>query len=167
MNVDPIPVPEYWPVADFDAVRCLRVVAAMTPGAAIHEAVLHSPLEEVWATALDFAGAMPHWLPDVHAVLMSPGGDEAVVVGPARLRARFDIDLHPGWCLLQSRYVLGGMAVAEEEDGTRFAVLGAVRSPTAVTGAFFRPLARRLGRRSLRRFELLVQRGGDPSSRSR
>ena len=60
MNVDPIPVPEYWPVADFDAVRCLRVVAAMTPGAAIHEAVLHSPLEEVWATALDFAGKAGH-----------------------------------------------------------------------------------------------------------
>jgi hypothetical protein len=158
MNSDDILEPGGWPVAEFDDVRALRVLAATVPGAAVHETVLDSPLEEVWAVAADLVGAMPRWLPDIHSVQLSQHGDEAIVVGHTRLRARFDIELRPGWCLMQSRFLLGGMAATEEPDGTRFAFLGAFRVPAAgPLGAVIRPLTRRLGRRSLRRFESLVR----------
>ncbi|MFD9123763.1 SRPBCC family protein [Kitasatospora sp. NPDC059571] len=158
MNVDTEAHSGDWPVAEFDEVRALRVLAATVPGAAVHETVLDSPLEEVWAVAADLAGALPRWLPDIRSVEVSAEGDEAVVVGHSRLRARFDIEMRPGWCLMQSRFLLGGMAAAQEPDGTtRFAFLGAFRVPSAgPVGAVLRPLTRRLGRRSLRRFEALV-----------
>ncbi|WP_407911464.1 hypothetical protein [Kitasatospora sp. NE20-6] len=158
MNAEPRPHHDGWPVADFDSVRALRVLATTVPGAAVHETLLPTSLEDVWAVAADLAGAMPQWLPDIRTVSVSPDGGEAVVVGHSRLRARFDIELRPGWCLMQSRYLLGGMAAVEEADGTRFAFLGAFRVPAAgVLGAALRPLTRRTAKRSLSRFEALVQ----------
>lgn len=39
--------------------------------------------------------------------------------------------LRPGWCLMQSRFLIFGMAAVPEGGGTRFAGLGALRVPGA------------------------------------
>ncbi|MFJ9605700.1 hypothetical protein ACIRS1_05005 [Kitasatospora sp. NPDC101176] len=122
-----------WPVAEFDPVRRLHVIAATAPGAArIGEAVIDAPFERVWALARDLERTMPLWIPDVRTVhLGAPAPDgslRARIHGHTRLRATFDIDLAPGWCLMQSRLVLGGMAARPESEGTtRFAFLGGLR----------------------------------------
>jgi len=149
-----------WPVAEFDPVRRLRVVAATAPGATVREMVLDAPFEEVWRVAADLEGALPHWLPDIRTVSVSPDGGEALVVGHSRLRARFDVELRPGWCLMRSRFLLGGMAAHPEGEGTRFAFLGAFRLPVGrLVGAALKPATGPLGDRSLDRFKALVQRG--------
>ncbi|MFG2822723.1 hypothetical protein ACGFX4_25210 [Kitasatospora sp. NPDC048365] len=142
-----------WPVADFDPVRRLRVLAATVPGASLHEAVLAEPFERVWEVAADLEGALPRWLPDIRTVRANADATEALIVGHSRLRARFDVRLEPGWCLMQSRFVLGGMAARPDGEGTRFAFLGTLRLPAA---GLLAPALRPLGVRSLRRFEALV-----------
>ncbi|MFJ9770438.1 hypothetical protein ACIRVF_04255 [Kitasatospora sp. NPDC101157] len=135
------PMPQ-WPVADFDPVRRLHVIAATAPGAArIGETVLDAPFERVWALAQDLERTMPLWIPDVRTVRLvrsAPSGSlpttslQARIQGRTRLRATFGIDLAPGWCLMQSRLVLGGMAARPETDRTtRFAFLGGLRFPGA------------------------------------
>lgn len=82
------------------------------------------------------------------------------MTGHSRLRARFDVELRPGWCLMRSRFLLGGMAARAEPDGTRFAFLGAFRLPAAaLLGAALAPVTDPLAQRSLRRFERLVREG--------
>ncbi|MFE2412179.1 hypothetical protein ACFXDE_27920 [Kitasatospora sp. NPDC059408] len=131
------PVPQ-WPVADFDTIRRLHVIAATAPGAArIGETVLDAPFERVWSVAQDLERTMPLWIPDIRTVRLidpEPTGApfRARIHGHTRLRATFDIDLAPGWCLMQSRLVLGGMAARPETDRTtRFAFLGGLRFPGA------------------------------------
>ncbi|MFI9364967.1 hypothetical protein ACIG5E_28540 [Kitasatospora sp. NPDC053057] len=135
------PMPQ-WPVAEFDPVRRLHVIAATAPGAArIGETVLDAPFERVWALAQDLERTMPLWIPDVrtvHLVRSAPSDSpraaslHARIHGHTRLRATFGIDLAPGWCLMQSRLVLGGMAARPETDRTtRFAFLGGLRFPGA------------------------------------
>ncbi|MFI6845694.1 SRPBCC family protein [Kitasatospora sp. NBC_00085] len=153
-----------WPVAAFDPVRRLHVIAAVTPGADVRETVIDAPFDQVWAVAADLEDGLPRWLPDLRSVRLTAGPaggrTEALVVGHSRLRARFDVELTPGWCLMRSRFLLGGMAARPEPDGTRFAFLGAFRLPAAglVTRAL-RPATDPLARRSLRRFERLVREG--------
>jgi hypothetical protein len=124
-----------WPVAEFDPVRRLRVIAATTPGASIHETVVAAPLESVWAVAADLEGELPRWLfPDIRSITVTPaiGSDRLVAraLGRSGLRARFDVVLLPGWCLMQSRFLLGGMAATEEFGATRFALLPAAPRPS-------------------------------------
>ncbi|MFI1913510.1 hypothetical protein [Nocardia sp. NPDC020380] len=122
-----------WPVADFDAVRRLRVLAAVAPAAVLHETVFDTAPDRVWAVAADLEGELPRWLfPDIADARYLPSGPDAtrrlLVRGHSGLRARFDVVLEPGWCLMQSRFLLGGMAaVAEPGGGTRFALLGGFR----------------------------------------
>ena len=149
-----------WPLAEFDTVRRLRVIAAATPGAAVHERVLPAGLEAVWAVAADLEGELPRWLlPDVRTVRISDRDGERLVarmVGYSGLRARFDVVLRPGWCLMQSRYLLGGMAVAPEANGTRFAFLGGLRGPLGLLDPVLGPLSHRLGEHALDRFAARV-----------
>jgi hypothetical protein len=44
-------------------------------------------------------------------------------------RGAFHVVLEPGWCLMQSRLVVGGMAAAPDGEGTRFAACGGLRFP--------------------------------------
>jgi len=148
-------VSEGWPVADFDPVRQLRVIAAVTPGARIHERVIDAPFAAVWEVAADLE-QMPQWLPDIRSVRYR--GTEALVIGHSRLRARFDVENSPGWCLMRSRFLVGGMAARAEEEGTRFAVLGALRIPLAgLLGPLLGPVVARTEPRAARRFEALVR----------
>jgi hypothetical protein len=145
-----------WPSTDLDAIRRLRVLAAVTPGAFIAETTLDAPLDRVWAVASDLEGELPRFLPDVRSLrITSREGErlEAAARGYAGLRARFDIVLRPGWCVMRSRFLLGGMAAVADGEATRFAFLGgtqlrAARAAAPVLAAF----GRRAGPVVLRRF---------------
>ncbi|MFE9426589.1 hypothetical protein ACFYNO_26915 [Kitasatospora sp. NPDC006697] len=145
-----------WTTAELDPVRRLRILAAALPGGTyrLRELVLPAPLDRVWAVAADLEAELPHLLPSVRSFRFTSGTDAderrtAHAVGVLGQRADFEVVLRPGWCLMQSRFVLGAMAAVPEGDGTRFATLGGLRSPAA---RLLRPLTGRLGDTALRRF---------------
>jgi len=151
-----------WPVAAFDPVRRLRVVAATIRGASIRETILAMPLPSVWAVAADFEGELPHWLfPDIRLVRVAATSepDRLVVraVGYSGLRARFDVVLRPGWCLMQSRFLVGGMAAVEEDGETRFALLGGLRGPLRPLAPTVRPISAHISDRALSRLTQRVE----------
>lgn len=149
-----------WPIAEFDTIRRLRIIAAATPGAILHETVLAAPADTVWAVAADLEGELPRWLlPDIRSIRLTPGDGDRLVArmrGHSGLQARFDVVLQPGWCLMQSRYLLGGMAATSEADGTRFAFIGALRGPLHLLNQPLRPIGHRSGQRAIRRFTARV-----------
>jgi hypothetical protein len=121
-----------WPVADVDPIRRLRVLAAVVPGAVVVETRIGAAFEQVWAVAADLEQELPIYVPDVRSLRITRReGDrlEAHARGYAGLRARFDIVLRPGWCVMRSRFLLGGMAAVPDGDYTRFAVLSGVHIP--------------------------------------
>ena len=144
---------EDWPVADLDPVRRLRVLAASVRFPAyVAEVVLPAPPERVWAVAADLERELPRCLPTVRSARITRAdGDqlELLAVGTLGQRARFDVVLRPGWCLMRSRFVVGAMAAVAEAGGTRFAVLGGFRIPGAGLG---RPLLTVAGDRAMRTF---------------
>lgn len=144
-----------WPVAELDAVRRLRVIAAATPGAVVHERVLPAPIDRVWEVAADLEGELPSWLlPDIRRVRVSDRERDRLVahmIGYSGLRAPFDVVLRPGWCLMQSRYLLGGMAATPDGADTRFAFLGGVRGPLRLLNPLLLPLSGGSGVRALGR----------------
>ena len=75
---------------------------------------------------------MPRLIRDFRSVTVSPG-DEGRLVMHARgylgQRARFDVVIRPGWCWIESRFLLCGMAAAPDGGGTRFGSLGGIRIP--------------------------------------
>ncbi|TWF90475.1 hypothetical protein FHX73_13522 [Kitasatospora viridis] len=139
-------------VAELDPIRRLRVLAATLPGAYRHrEVLLPAPVDRVWAVAADLEGELPHLLPTVRSFRYTSGEGErrtALAVGRFGQRAEFEVVLRPGWCLMQSRFVLGAMAAVPAEGGTRFATLGGLRVPGA---RVLRPLTGLLGATGLRR----------------
>jgi hypothetical protein len=129
-----------WPVADLDAVARLRVLATVQPSATFVEDLFDAPFDAVWAVASDLERELPQLLHDVRSLRVTAAEGErleAYARGYAGLRARFDIVLSPGWCLMQSRFLLGGMAAVPVGERTRFAFLGGFRFPGA---ALFRPV---------------------------
>lgn len=129
-----------WPDAELDQVRRMRVLAASIHGVSYAEAHLAVPFERVWAYVADVETSMPALITDFRSFritesLVTPQGTEdevrlkAKAVGLLGNRGAFDVILKPGWCLMQSRLVIGGMAAAPEGDGTRFAACGALRVP--------------------------------------
>ncbi len=121
-----------WPVTDLDTIRRLRVLAAAVPGAVIAETVLDAPFDQVWEVAADLERELPAYLPDVrswHITRRDGERLEAYARGYVGLRARFDVALRPGWCVMRSRFLLGGMAAVADGERTRFAFLGGVRIP--------------------------------------
>lgn len=84
-------------------------------------------------------------------------GDRVGALARSRygMRARLDGVLRPGWCWLQSRFLLIGMAAAAEPGGgTRVALTGGVRIPGR---AALVPIGvRREAERALDRLERLV-----------
>lgn len=121
-----------WPVADLDVIRRLSVLAAAVPGAVVAETRIDAPFELVWAVAADLEQELPHYLPDVRALRVTQRSGErleAYARGYAGLRARFDILLRPGWCVMRSRFLLGGMAAIAEGDHTRVAFLTGTQLP--------------------------------------
>ncbi|GGQ97832.1 hypothetical protein [Streptomyces flaveolus] len=138
-----------WPTADLDPVRRLRVLAAGLHAVMYAEAHVDLPVADVWSVAGDLEGELPHLVPTLREFRCRPcGGDRfhGQAYGPLGHTARFDVRLQPGWCLMQSRYVVGGMAAVPEGSGTRFAVLGGLRRPwSAPLQNALRPLGRSRG----------------------
>lgn len=97
------------------------------------EAVLPAPLEAVWAVMSDLEGEFGRFQPDMRTVrVLRVSGDrvEALARSKYGLRAHFHGVLRPGWCWLQSRFLIIGMAAAPTpEGGTRVALTGGVRVP--------------------------------------
>lgn len=135
-----------WPTADVDRIDALRVLAALTPGAVLIETSLEASFDEAWQIAADLEHELPRCVIDVRALAITGHEGEHLVAmarGHLGLRARFDVVLRPGWCVMRSRFLLGGMAVVETPAGTRFAFLGGLRFPGLFLMA---PALRRLGR---------------------
>ncbi|MEU7898215.1 hypothetical protein AB0B45_35810 [Nonomuraea sp. NPDC049152] len=145
-----------WPVAELDSVRRLRVIARSTPGISYAEQVIAAPYDRVWALASDLESQMPMLITDIRSfTVLSAEGEhlEALARSPLGLRARFDIVLRPGWCLMQSRFLLGGMAAVPEGEGTRFAFFGGLRLPgIRLVDFLLGPVKDPLIARALRRF---------------
>ena len=148
-----------WPVAELDAVRRLRVLAS-AQGGLYAEGVIAAPFEQVWAVAADLEGELPNYLPDVRSLrVTATTGErlEAYARGRLGLRARFDGVLRPGWCVLQSRFLIGGIAAVPDGQASRVAFLGSFRAPgLRLLRPLLAPLERRVGRIVLRRLEARI-----------
>ncbi|RPF41187.1 hypothetical protein EDD96_4980 [Streptomyces sp. Ag109_G2-6] len=113
---------------EIDDVHRLRIMAAGVRGAQLVERTLAAPFEEVWPvmSALDF-------LPDLqHTRLLHCDGDRIELLARSKygFRAHLRGFRRPGWCWLQSRFLLVGLAAAPDGSGTRIALTGGVRVPT-------------------------------------
>jgi hypothetical protein len=122
-----------WPTADLDPVRRLRVLAAGISGAAVTERVFDRPLAEVWELMWDDGRNFAEIQPDMRSITgLTVEGDRVSLHARSRygFRAHLQGTARPGWCWLQSRFLLIGMAATEEPGGgTRVALTGGVRIP--------------------------------------
>ncbi|MEV4395674.1 hypothetical protein [Nonomuraea sp. NPDC049607] len=122
-----------WPVSDLDPVRRLRALAAAIPGASVAERVIPAPLATVWAVVSDLEKEFGAFEPDMRHITVEPARPDGRLVARARsrygMRARFDVDLRPGWCWMQSRFLLVGVAATAVPEGTLVAQTGGVRVP--------------------------------------
>jgi hypothetical protein len=135
-----------WPVADLDVIGRLSVLAAVVPGAVVAETRIDAPFEQVWAVAADLEHELPHYLRDVRSMRITQRSGErleAYARGYAGLRARFGIVLRPGWCVMRSRLLLGGLAAVADGDHTRVAFLAGTHIPAQ---PFAAPALRAVGR---------------------
>jgi hypothetical protein len=135
-----------WPVAELDAIHRLRVLEAAVPGAVVAETTLDAPFQQVWAVAADLENELPRYLRDVRSLRITRADGERLEAharGYAGLRARFDIVLRPGWCVMRSRFLLGAMAAVADGERTRFAFLAGVHIPAQQLAA---PALNALGR---------------------
>ncbi len=137
---------QLWPTADLNPIRRLQVMAATIPGTVLAGTVIPEPFDRVWAVASDLEVELPHLVRDFRTVHITAGYGERLELrarGYLGQRARFDVLLRPGWCWMQSRFLLGGMAAAPHPDGTSFAFLGGIRLPGV---RIARPVIDRAGR---------------------
>lgn len=122
-----------WPTAELDNVRRLHVLAAGIAGAVVTERVIDAPFEHVWVLLSDLEGAFGEIQPDMRSLRVERReGERVTAVARSRfgMRARLDGVVRPGWCWLQSRFLLIGMAATPEPGGgTRVAMTGGVRVP--------------------------------------
>jgi hypothetical protein len=147
-----------WPVASLDPVRQLRVMAAALPGVALVERDLPQPFDAVWG----FIGDLEHSVPGFDRLVESlrivqRDGEHLQIMARSTLlhrATRFDVELRPGWCWMQSSAYVVGMAAAPIENGTRYAHLEGL--PWRRTGVV-RPLMRRLVIDDINGIERLVR----------
>ncbi|MDA8316448.1 MAG: SRPBCC family protein [Actinomycetota bacterium] len=153
---------DLWPEATVEQVVRLRAMAAGIPGSAFVEVHIPAPFELVWAVASDLERELPHFVDDVRTVQLVHGDAdraEALIRGYSGFRARFAVVLRPGWCVMQSHFVIGGMAATATEAGTRFAFLGAARLPfSRAASPVLSAVGTALAKRTTKRFERCVER---------
>src|SRR5262249_49688409 len=100
-----------WPVTELDPVRRMRVLAAATPGVAYAEKLIPAPFSAVWDAASDLEHQLPRMITDLRSFeITSTRAERMTARARGRLgqRARFDVVLRPGWCVMQSRFLIGG-----------------------------------------------------------
>jgi hypothetical protein len=147
-----------WPDASLDPVRRLMVMADAVRGARTITRVVDAPFDTVWTRLSDLEGDFGRIQPDMrHVRVELRAGEhvEALVRSRFGMRARLRGVLRPGWCWMQSRFLIIGMAAVQHTDGrTLVALTGGVRVPGQ---AAVIPLgAARESRRSLDRLERLI-----------
>lgn len=146
-----------WPTTDLDPVRRLHVLAGGIRGAHVTEAYIEAPFEQVWPLLGDLEGSFGQVVPDMERLrVVRRQGErvEALARSKYGMRARLRGVQRPGWCWLQSRFLLIGVAAASEGPGTRVAFTGGVRLPTRA--ALFPLGVRREGSRSVQRLTALL-----------
>ena len=121
-----------WPQVELTDVERFRALAAAVPGAAVTERVLPAAPDQVKDMLADLDVFTTVQADLSSATLEERDGDHVVVRarGARGQRARLEGQLRPGWCWLQSRFLIIGMAVAAEPGGgTRVALTGGIRVP--------------------------------------
>jgi hypothetical protein len=122
-----------WPQVELDDVRRLHALAAGIPGAEVTERVFNAPLPAVWDLMWSDGRRFIEFQPDMRSVeSVQREGDRITMLVRSTfgMRARLEGVVRPGWCWLQSRFLLIGMAATEEPTGTtRVALTGGVRVP--------------------------------------
>ncbi len=148
-----------WPVGEFDELHRLRVLHAALPGTMLAETVLPVDFDRLWSVISDVEHEFPGLVPDVRSIrILGRDGERirTMVYGRSGLRAPFEMILRPGWCLMQSRFLVFGMAAvaADDHDHTRFGYLAGLRVPgRRIIAPLLKPVRRRFARSVLRRFE--------------
>ncbi|GLW70036.1 hypothetical protein Kpho02_23350 [Kitasatospora phosalacinea] len=142
----PEPSGTVWPTAELGPLRRLQVIAATAAGRPVPATRLFdAPPERLWEVVSDLEHELPHLLPGVRSFTPEEGSADggrfrAVAVSRLGHRETFEVLLAPGWCLMQSRVLLGAMAAEPEGGGTRFGYLSSYRLPGgAALGALRRP----------------------------
>lgn len=122
-----------WPSAPVDDIARFRALAAGVRGARVGERVIDADFTSVWTLVSDLEGTFGEIEPDMRDVtVLSRDGDRVEALARSRfgMRARLRGTLRPGWCWLQSRFLLIGVAAAAEgPDRTRVAMTGGLRVP--------------------------------------
>ena len=154
-----------WPVAILDRVRRLHVLAAAIPGAVVRDRRMNAPFDAVWSIAGDLEGGVPRFEPLVSSArILWRDGDRLTLATRGRGGGfRFDVELRPGWCLMQEqrrRYLVGMAAEPDPEDParTRFAHLEGV---PRTAGRLLTPLVGLAVLNDLRGIERLAIQAGE------
>lgn len=115
--------PNDWPVAEFDPVQRLRVVAAGLPHVAYGEAVLDAPVEAVWAVMGDLEHGTPRYELAVRSArIVRRRGDRHLdldVHTSLGTRMSFEVEIWFGWCVMQSGGSQIGLAATPVDGGRR------------------------------------------------
>lgn len=120
------------PIGELDEVRRLRALHAALPGTFLAEALLPEEFEQVWPELSDLEGEFLSYAPSITSIRITERHGErmqAMVRDRIGLRAPFDVVLRSGWCLMQSRFVVFGMAAATADGGTHVGYLLGLRLP--------------------------------------
>jgi hypothetical protein len=148
---------ELWPTTDLDPVRRLHALAAGIRGAHVTEAHVDAPFERVWSLLGDLEGGFGQVVTDMERLrVVRRQGERVEALARSRygMRARLRGVQRPGWCWLQSRFLLIGVAATLEGPGTRVAFTGGVRLPTRA--ALIPVGVRREGARSVENLKTLL-----------
>ncbi|MFI6831890.1 hypothetical protein ACIBG5_32620 [Kribbella sp. NPDC050241] len=145
-----------WPISELDDVRRLRALHAALPGTLLSETVVPADFDRIWAELSDLEHSFLNYTPSITSIQITERNGErmrAQVRDRIGLRALFEVVLRSGWCLMQSRYVVFGMAAARTGEGTRVGYLLGLRLPgMRLYGRLLTPLLQPIGGSIMRGF---------------
>ncbi|WP_406514923.1 hypothetical protein OH809_06750 [Streptomyces sp. NBC_00873] len=130
------PLNSDWPTVELDPLRRLKVIASASKHASYAERLFDVPVERLWAVVSDLQRELPHIVPGLRSFAITSSEKDRLTgqaVSAFGHREHFDVVLRPGWCLMQSKVLSGGMAAVAEGDGTRLAFFSSLRFPGGQT----------------------------------